>query len=296
MLNPRNYLEDCARLGLKDLWATGIPWSAINAAIDRDFNYNIPEAAKADFMRSTGYQWDNSDDSLTKVLNCPRCNALNEVPWTTCGGVNPTQFVLHLSCSACDTNRIRFIEMPGTGWGDRGFAHNCYSNKCGREINHKLLRVHKFIRDTESLILNDWPLGGTILSMDGGLATDVSQTGFVNRLIQIALRVDILELMEKHKAPTMNSIKGLIERALIDKGVLRKVNVGGPIKGSTISSHERLAVRKMMSRYVSCNLSWLPSYIAREQSRSANLFLRSLSVRSMLIYCSGITPPSSLWS
>lgn len=91
MLNPQKYLEDCARLGLKDLWATGMPWAAVNAAIDKDFNYNTPEEARIAFGDSTGCQWDNIDDSLTKVLNCPRCNAVNEVPWTTCGGINPTR-------------------------------------------------------------------------------------------------------------------------------------------------------------------------------------------------------------
>jgi len=83
MLNPRNYYEDCARLGLKNLWATGMPWSAVNAAIDRDFSYNVPDEAKTAFAESTGYSWENADDSLIKLLNCPRCHQVNEVPWTT---------------------------------------------------------------------------------------------------------------------------------------------------------------------------------------------------------------------
>ena len=141
--------------------------------------------------------------------------------------------------------------MEGTGYGDRDFEHKC--SKCEKPIHHKLLRVCKFIKDSEALILNDWPLGGTILAHNGTLAvgTDKIQTGFVNRLIQIALRVDILELMEKHESPTMTSVKGLIERSLPNKDVIRKVNLSGPLKGSTIASYERTGIRKMMSRYVS---------------------------------------------
>ena len=85
MLNPRKYLEDCARLGLKDLWATGMPWAAVNSAIDSDFSYNVPEVARTSFTELTALNWDNADDSLTKVLKCPRCNQANEIPWTTVG-------------------------------------------------------------------------------------------------------------------------------------------------------------------------------------------------------------------
>ena len=85
MLNPRNYLEDCIRFGLKNLWATGMPWTAVNAAIDTSFNYNVTEEAKASFVGKTGHNWDNAEDSLTKALNCPRCSQMLEIPWTTCG-------------------------------------------------------------------------------------------------------------------------------------------------------------------------------------------------------------------
>ena len=83
MLNPRDYLEDCARFGLKNLWASGIPWAAINEAIDTSFNYNIPEDGKAEFVASIDHNWSNIDDSLTKSLQCPRCPQVAEVPWTT---------------------------------------------------------------------------------------------------------------------------------------------------------------------------------------------------------------------
>lgn len=84
MLNPRDYLEDCIRFGVKDLWATGMPWAAIDAALDTRFNYLVPEEAQASFIGATGFNWDNVQDSLTKKLNCPRCSQTSEVPWTTC--------------------------------------------------------------------------------------------------------------------------------------------------------------------------------------------------------------------
>jgi hypothetical protein len=84
MLNPRSYLEDCIRFGVKDLWATGMPWHAVNLAIDTDFNYEVPESAKLRFETNTGRKWNNANDSLTKLINCPRCSQSLEIPWTTC--------------------------------------------------------------------------------------------------------------------------------------------------------------------------------------------------------------------
>jgi len=85
MLNPRNYLEDCLRFGLKDLWATGMPWAAVNDAIDTAFNYNVPEAGQETFTRATGHCWLASQDSIHKKLHCPRCTQQLDIPWTTCG-------------------------------------------------------------------------------------------------------------------------------------------------------------------------------------------------------------------
>jgi hypothetical protein len=85
MLNPRNYLEDCIRFGLIDFWATGMPWQAVDAAIDIKFNYEVPEEGKTTFVAKTGHNWNNAEDSLTKTLFCPRCTQQLDIPWTTCG-------------------------------------------------------------------------------------------------------------------------------------------------------------------------------------------------------------------
>lgn len=83
MLNPRSYLEDCIRFGLHDLWATGMPWAAVNSCIDTSFNYSPPEAAVANFATKSGHSWKNTDDSMTKQLYCPRCLQSLDIPWTT---------------------------------------------------------------------------------------------------------------------------------------------------------------------------------------------------------------------
>jgi hypothetical protein len=85
MLNPRTYLEDCMRYGLKDLWTTGMPWQVVNAAIDTRFNYEAPQEAKDSWVILTGRPWDNTEDSATKEIKCPKCTHVVRVPWTTCG-------------------------------------------------------------------------------------------------------------------------------------------------------------------------------------------------------------------
>lgn len=85
MLNPRNYLEDCIRFTLPDLWATGMPWKTVNAAIDTSFKYNVPNEGKKRFVAATGQKWSNAEDPQTKTLFCPRCTQQLAIPWTTCG-------------------------------------------------------------------------------------------------------------------------------------------------------------------------------------------------------------------
>jgi hypothetical protein len=84
LLNPRNYLEDCVRFGLNNLWVTGLPWPAVNAALDTSFNYTVPEEGKATFTAKTGHAWNNAEDSLNKTFHCPRCTQQLNIPWTTC--------------------------------------------------------------------------------------------------------------------------------------------------------------------------------------------------------------------
>ena len=86
MLSPCGYLEDCIKFGLAELWAAGMPWRAVNEAIDNtNFIYDIPEKGRAAFTAKTGHKWDNSQDLMFKTLSCPTCSRVIVVPWTTCG-------------------------------------------------------------------------------------------------------------------------------------------------------------------------------------------------------------------
>lgn len=143
--------------------------------------------------------------------------------------------------------------MTGTGYGDRDFSYTCH--KCGGEINHDLLRVAKFKKEAENLIMRDWPLGGTILSPitgapDGPIQSEAPShfTTFPNRLISIALRAKVLELTNAYK-PTMSDVRDLIENSIKDKQLVKQVNSKSPLESGTLRREERLAVRKMMSRY-----------------------------------------------
>jgi hypothetical protein len=61
-----------------------MPWAAVNAAIDTSFNYTASEAAVSNFISKTGHDWKNSENSLTKKIQCPRCVQELNIPWTTC--------------------------------------------------------------------------------------------------------------------------------------------------------------------------------------------------------------------
>jgi hypothetical protein len=151
---------------------------------------------------------------------------------------------------------FRLQEMTGNGYGDRDLSHACH--KCGGEINQDLLRVAKFKKETENLIMRDWPLGGTILSTtaggpDGPIASEAPThfNTFPNRLISMALRAKILELTNPnyYYKPTMSDVRDLIENSIKDKNLVKQVNSKSGVQSSALRRQERLAIRKMMSRY-----------------------------------------------
>ncbi|RDL33351.1 uncharacterized protein BP5553_08790 [Venustampulla echinocandica] len=243
MLNPRNYLEDCVRFGLINIWATGLPWPAVDAVIDTSFNYEVPEEGKVSFVNKTGHNWSNAEDPSTKTLNCPRCFQTLEIPWTTCG-ISEKPSVQEIT------------ELRGTGYGDRDLSHICH--RCGGMVDHGLLRVAKFKKETENLILKDWPLGGTILAPTTG-ATDAPlnqewnshPTTFPNRLVAMQLRSKVLELItpDARGNPNMDDVKALIEKAIQNRAIIKKVNHRSTFESGLLKRPERLAIRKMMSRY-----------------------------------------------
>lgn len=146
--------------------------------------------------------------------------------------------------------------LIGNGYGEKDFSYYC--ERCANEIDHDILRVNKFKRDAENLLRNDWPMGGTILHGPKAIprmipASEMAFSGtFPNRLIKLELRSQVLELLGSNHSGkvTMASVKALIEGAISRESVIRHVNYRSAIgRGGKLNPQERLAIRKMMSRY-----------------------------------------------
>lgn len=154
MLNPRDFLEDCLRYGKLQFWKTGLPWAAIDSCIDNDsFEICASQQAQELFEAATKSAWDSLNDKSTILMPCPKCKRQLECPWTTC---NNAFF------QEADGG---FPEVLGHGLADKQFELSCQF--CGVIINHGVLRTQKFRRDLEQLLLNDVPMPGTILNVDG---------------------------------------------------------------------------------------------------------------------------------
>lgn len=162
MLNPRNYFEDCLRYNTMDFWATGMPWTAVDAAIDNaTFEYNCNNEARQSFEAKTGFPWNSLDGPSTVRIPCPRCNTEVQAPLTT-----------------CTTTIYWAMSDPGNaglGYADKLFHAPC--TRCNLNIDHSLLRMLKFRRDLQSVLRDDLPFPGTILSIERGIYA------FLNELI-----------------------------------------------------------------------------------------------------------------
>lgn len=141
-----------------------------------------------------------------------------------------------------------FKTMTGSGYGDRDFSQNCTS--CSRSLNHELLRVAKFQKDAENLLLYDWPMGGTILTQEGTITVDEGQGNFANRLVKLELRTHIPEMIANDPLPMIEKVKKLIETAIVNKEVLRKVNANvRKLTRGSISRSDAIDIRRMMGKY-----------------------------------------------
>jgi hypothetical protein len=100
-------------------------------------------------------------------------------------------------------------------------------------------------------------MGGTILHGTRAVpmaipAKDVATFGgtFPNRLITLGLRTQILETLTPTTNKSMSDIRSLIESAIKSDATVRKINSKPATgKGGKLNPEERLAIRKMMSRY-----------------------------------------------
>ena len=152
MLNPRNFLEDCLRYGKMDLWTTGLPWEAINSCIDNEsLEFVASENARIVFNRNTGLAWDSLEDEYLIPVKCPQCKTQMGCPPTTC---------LERYCWTAEK-----IGKAGTGFADPEFSQPCLT--CRFVITHDRLRMQKLRNDVQSLLVDDLPMPGTILTTNG---------------------------------------------------------------------------------------------------------------------------------
>jgi hypothetical protein len=249
MLNPRAFLEDCLRFGLRGLWLAGMPWRHINAAIDTDFNYNVSDDGKTSWTAKTDRQWENQDDEMVKKMKCPYCSTALSIPWTTCGldetykGDKPPGLI-------------------GSGYGDGKLDYQC--SGCSKTINKELLSVVKFVTDSKALFFKTYPMPGTILDLSSGmpelppiseLQRQILPRTFPNRMITKKLRSQVLGLVTPSSPPgtSMERVKQLIERVLDDDDTVRAIDgfdtIADKFKRYALGPSSKMVVRKMMSRY-----------------------------------------------
>ncbi|KZF24514.1 hypothetical protein L228DRAFT_245470 [Xylona heveae TC161] len=255
MLNPRNFFEDCVRFGKMDFWETGMPWEAVDSCIDStSFTYTPSNAAIELFASRTSLAWDNLQDGPTKVFACPKCSTQVACLWTSWDRIRRPEDDPREDLTA------RFDTEALAGFAERSFTSTCPS--CRLIFSHDILRLRKFGRDLQLLLRENIVMPGTILSRSGmpesasrvfGLATHPPL--FPNRLLKAdSVRGKLAALVDfagtdanLMSIRTMNSVKNIISLALEDRKLCRQVS--GRAVTKLAYKTERLAVRRMMSRY-----------------------------------------------
>ncbi|EEY23844.1 conserved hypothetical protein [Verticillium alfalfae VaMs.102] len=257
MLNPRVFLEDAMRRGLKAFWTTGMPWAQVNIAIDNSFNYTVTDECKAKWERTTGRAWLNQDDPKFKSLECPACHSIIELPWTTCGLPELYKGVARPG-------------LHGNGFGDGEFSQFC-TEECGVPIDKQILPVARFIRDAKLSVENSIPMPGSVLDPKYGTPNctqapeggyPLAELSFPDRLakaIYPQLRELIKPGMTKSQLPTMKDVANIVGSTIKDEEKLRsfqnpnnvkiEARPGKLIPRESIQDTERYQCRKMMGQY-----------------------------------------------
>lgn len=241
MLNPRCYLEDCYRQDMMSLWNGGMPWSAVNASIDASTGrYDPGEAAVQDFTAVFPINWSNIDDPDIKSFQCPKaaCRNTCTAPWTTLSRTDLLNWASYANAS---------LPFPaGHGYGDPQLHSQCTS--CSTTLDHDMLRVGKFVRDSDRLMDDDAnavPMPGTILDAYGTIGNEAA--GVYPRLVpNQLLRAMLREKDSRSQWKSVTDIRDAIELAVHDKGLVKQSN---KVDGGFLRQSARTMMRKMMSRY-----------------------------------------------
>ena len=254
MLNPRAYLEDCLRQGRMRLWHTPFPWqAAVDCINSATFAWEAGATASAAFTDLTSLPYDNLAIVDAMVVGCPKCNAGNATPWTTCAENLPTGYFSNDEALGVTLDAML---SSGTGFADRNFTISC--SKCCTEITHTRLAAAKFISDVKRLLSPDnVPMGGTVLGIEGipwkmangndASTKYIAETtnnlfleGFGAKLVAQAGSLDMLG------SASMESMRTMLEEAIVDQSYMRKVRSSA---SGRLTRAEKVGVRRMMSRY-----------------------------------------------
>ncbi|KAL9635830.1 MAG: hypothetical protein Q9164_003223, partial [Protoblastenia rupestris] len=241
-LNPRDFLEDCVRYGKLNFWRAGFPWDPVNVCIDNDtFEFKATSRAKYNWQASTGFAWDSLQDSSDATIKCPKCKNAVKVPWTG------------LTTERMWRNKgdIPIGEVLGHGFTDKQMSVDCES--CHINLRHDDLKLMKFWKDVEGTVFQDYPMPGTILSLRGipEAPKDLERHAsfFPNRLLKTG--GSLWTNLRSCTTPgpntyTLDAVRTEIEVALRTNTVVKTANLKS---SGELSKHERVAIRRMMSRY-----------------------------------------------
>ncbi|KAM5449840.1 hypothetical protein MaudCBS49596_004602 [Microsporum audouinii] len=224
MLNPRDFLEDCLRLGKMGFWAAGLPLDVMDECIDNtNFEYMPGPTAIPNFEQETGLKWSNLDDPPFKTIQCPGCYGDVTAFWTE-------------DCPQLGTLDDPFIHCRG--YADKEFKIQC--QRCHLFITQEKLRLGKFRNDIRLLVEQGILLPGTLLTTDGVVdnpRTLANSVLFPNKLIAGSLYSKLFNEtdLQRDTNATMFKARDIIGQAILEGGKTR--------------ANERIAIRRMMSRY-----------------------------------------------
>ncbi|KAK1973966.1 hypothetical protein LZ30DRAFT_741943 [Colletotrichum cereale] len=249
MLNPRAFLEDTMRLGLRSFWTTGMPWAQVNQAVTSKFDYEVSESTKSNWKQTTGRSWDNLEEPVVKSLECPACKRTIEVPWTTCG--LPEMYKGDARPG-----------IVGNGYGDGDFSQRCEPG-CGSLITQRLLSVAKMISDAEGYLNEGITIPSTVLEPKTGMPVVAEEqlldVTFPNRLVSQGISEQLFGLIQpgQQKAHTMQDVRDLVSKALVDEQSFARIQkekfakVGKSDLAATklLTRTEKIQSAKMMARY-----------------------------------------------
>lgn len=239
MLNPRTYLEDCIRFTKHALWRTSFPWQAISASIDEE-TYDYIQDDPVLFQKITGRQGDPLMDEELKKITCPKCTTAATVPWT-----------MPPAASGQDALELYLSNDPGfTG---SGFQVDCQN--CGFTITHEKLRVGKFIDDASSVLIDQRPLSGTILSRYGdprcalhGKNLLSHDPFFPNRAVEIYPDLRPTALRENIQTLTVDGLKTLFQQLIDSPDDVALVNAA-QFQPTFLALDSKISVRRLLSHY-----------------------------------------------